>query len=258
MERMKDELLSILSHELRTPLTSIRASLGLVAGGVLGHVPAPRQRLLDIALSNADRLIGLVNDVLDMERLQAGQLRLDVRATAVNDVVACAIEATRDLAERAAVSIEAVPTEVTVMADRQRLAQVLTNLLSNAIKFSPRDGVVRVEVEVEAEDEADTEVADTQPADTEAADAEAGDAEGEGRRVRIMVTDHGTGIPQHQLEAIFERFRQADASDSRPKGGSGLGLAICRGIVQLHGGRLWAESSLNQGSTFYVELRCAA
>ena len=115
-----------------------------------------------------------------------------------------------------------------VLADGPRLAQVLINLLSNAIKFSAAGDSIRVMAEREAP------------------------------HVRVSVADRGSGIPEDQLETIFERFHQVDASDSRPKGGSGLGLAICRGIVQLHGGRLWAERALGQGSTFYVELRSAA
>jgi PAS domain S-box-containing protein len=228
VERMKDELLSIVSHELRTPLTSLRGSLGLLAGGMLGRMPHQGQRMLEIAVSNADRLIRLLNDVLDLERLRAGQMTMQLEAHMAADLVQRAVCEMRGLAERTGVRLSLGRLEGIVCADSDRLVQVLTNLVSNAIKFSPADCEVRVEARLD------------------------------GRHVRFSVADHGRGIPGDHLETIFERFRQVDASDSRIKGGTGLGLAICRSIVHQHEGRLWAESTLGQGSTFYVELRAAA
>jgi len=227
MERMKDELLSMVSHELRTPLTSIRGSLGLLAGGVLGTLPARGQRMLDIAVSNADRLMRLLNDVLDLERMRAGRLTLDLRPCDVSHMVDQAVAEMRGMAERANVMLSAGESSGVVMADADRVVQVLTNLVSNAIKFSPEEGTVHLATT------------------------------NDGQRVRFSVSDRGRGIPPDKLESIFERFHQVDASDSRLQGGTGLGLAICRGIVQQHSGRVWAESAPNEGSTFYVELRSA-
>ena len=228
VERMKDELLSIVSHELRTPLTSLRGSLGLLAAGLLGHIPTNGQRMLEVAVSNADRLIRLLNDVLDLERMRAGRLTLELRPNAAVDLIRQAIAEMRGLAERADVHVCVGQVEGVVHADADRMVQVLTNLVSNAIKFSQAGQQVTLS------------------------------SESDDQRVRFSVVDHGRGIPGDQLENIFERFQQVDASDSRVKGGTGLGLAICRSIVQQHQGRLWAESTLGQGSTFYVELRSAA
>ena len=227
MERMKDELLSIVSHELRTPLTSLRGSLGLLAGGLLGELPSRGQRMLDIAVSNADRLIRLLNDVLDLERMRSGRLTLELTDCDAMDLVEQALAEMRGLAVRSKVMLSVGRVDGIVVANPDRIVQVLTNLLSNAIKFSDPYGMVRLA------------------------------AETHGNRVRFSVADQGRGIPPDKLETIFERFQQVDASDSRDKGGTGLGLAICRSIVQQHGGRVWAESTLGQGSTFYVELRSA-
>ena len=227
VERMKDELLSILSHELRTPLTSLRGSLGLLAAGLLGQIPARGQRMLEVAVSNADRLIRLLNDVLDLERMRAGRLSFELRPHAAVDLVEQAITETRALADRADIRLCVDQVEGVVQADAERLVQVLTNLVSNAIKFSPSGQQVTLSAETDRQ------------------------------RVRFSVIDHGRGIPANQLERIFERFQQVDASDSRANGGTGLGLAICRSIVQQHEGRLWAESALGKGSTFFVELRSA-
>jgi signal transduction histidine kinase len=227
MERMKDELLSIVSHELRTPLTSIRGSLGLLAGGVLGDLPPLGQRMLHVAVSNADRLIRLLNDVLDLERMRAGRLILELKPYSAAVAVEHAVSEMRGLAERAGVRLSVGDVEGTPLADADRLVQVLTNLLSNAIKFSPAGSHVRLSGETR------------------------------GDRVIITIEDDGRGIPADKLETIFERFQQVDASDSRLNGGTGLGLAICRSILEQHGGRVWAESSLTHGSKFYVELRSA-
>jgi PAS domain S-box-containing protein len=228
IERMKDELLSMVSHELRTPLTSLRGSLGLVAAGLLGDMPGRAQRMLDIAIGNTDRLTRLLDDVLDLERMRAGRLTLNTGVHRTTCIIEAAVGAMCGLATQAGVRLSIGHVGGAVIGDADRLVQVLTNLLSNAIKFSPGGSEVTLACVTD------------------------------GDRVRMRVTDHGRGIPSDQLEAIFERFRQVDASDSRRSGGTGLGLAICRGIIEQHNGRLWAESVLGQGSTFYVELRSAA
>jgi signal transduction histidine kinase len=228
IERMKDELLSIVSHELRTPLTSLRGSLGLLAGGLVGKMPKRAQRMLEIANTNADRLIRLLNDVLDLERMRAGRVTLQLEAHSTSSIVAAAVGQTWNLADQAGVRLGIGDVFGVVNADADRMVQVLTNLISNAVKFSPGGSVVQIASVCS------------------------------GNRVRFSVADQGRGIPAHQLEVIFERFRQVDASDSRLSGGTGLGLAICRGIVEQHEGQLWAESKLGEGSTFYVELASAA
>jgi signal transduction histidine kinase len=225
VERLKDELLSMVSHELRTPLTSIRGSLGLMAAGLLGDLSPRGQRMLDVAVSNADRLIRLLNDILDLERLRAGRLTMQLRPCSIVELVEQTVALMHGSAERAGVDLVVGPLAGFVDADPDRLVQVLTNLVSNAIKFSARGGQVRV------------------------------NALTIGSHVRLSVTDTGRGIPPDQLERIFERFQQVDASDSRVNGGTGLGLAICRSLVRQHAGRVWAESDLGHGSTFYVELR---
>lgn len=224
VERMKDEFISVVSHELRTPLTSIRGSLGLLANGVLGPVSEKGQRMLGIAVSNTDRLVRLINDILDIERMESGKVTLDERVCEASDLIFEAVEALQVVAQKEGVRLVAVPTEASVYADPDRIVQTLTNLIGNAIKFSPAGTTIQVA------------------------------AVTEGREVRFSVRDQGRGVPADKIESIFGRFQQVDASDSREKGGSGLGLAICRSIVQQHGGKIWAESAPGEGSTFYFTL----
>jgi PAS domain S-box-containing protein len=224
LDRMKDEFVSTVSHELRTPLTSIRGSLGLLSNGLLGEISEKAANLLRIAVSNSDRLVRLINDILDLERMQSGRAPLAFRPCAVNELARQAIDAMQPMAEAAKVRLQLEAEPASIEADSDRLLQVLTNLLSNAIKFSPPDSAIRVEVQ----------------------QAESG--------VGIAVVDNGRGIPVDKLESIFDRFQQVDASDSRQKGGTGLGLAICRTIIQQHGGRIWAERNTQQGSTFRISL----
>jgi len=227
-ERVKDEFVSVTSHELRTPLTSIRGALGLLAGGVVGDLPDSAQRMLDVAVQSTDRLIRLINDILDLERLNSGTLSLLLEACDAADLVSRAIEEIRGAADALGVEVRAVSVEGRVWADPDRIIQTLTNVVGNAIKFSPRSSTVEVSAKVE------------------------------GDHVRFVVEDHGPGIPADQLETVFERFRQVDASDSRAKGGTGLGLAICRTIVEQHSGRIWAESVLGEGTIFSFTLPVVA
>lgn len=224
VESLKDEFVSVVSHELRTPLTSIRGALGLLASGKLGALPSMAEHLVAIAANNADRLVRLVNDILDIERMRSGKCSLKPVEVPVEELLLHAVDVVRQLADRAQVRLEVLPVPGTVRVDADRFNQLLTNLLSNAIKFSPSGGAIRLQ------------------------------AEARGREWRFTVTDQGRGIPHDQLESIFGRFQQVDASDARQKGGSGLGLAICRSIAEQHGGRIWAESTLGQGSTFIVTL----
>ena len=226
VDRMKDELISVVSHELRTPLAGIRAALGLLAGGVLGPLPDRGQRMLELAVRNADRLGHLLDDILDLEQLRQGQIGLDKQPVPLDEVLLEARDLALACAAEAGVDLAVEPIETVVRLDRRRLVQVLTALLDNAIRFSSAGSTVYLRAR---------------------ADAAA-------RTVCIEVQDHGGGIQPEQLERIFTPFHQADASDTRARGGTGLGLAICREIVALHAGRIWAESTPGAGSRLLVEL----
>jgi PAS domain S-box-containing protein len=224
LDRMKDEFISTVSHELRTPLTSIRGALGLLTSGMLGEVNEKASTLLRIALTNSDRLVRLINDILDLERIQSGREPLAFHAVQLADIVTQAIEDIQPVADAAGVKLLHDTTKAEITGDPDRLLQVITNLLSNAVKFSPANSPVSVML---------------RPGVT---------------GVILSVIDHGRGIPADKLEAIFGRFQQVDASDSRQKGGTGLGLAICRTIVLQHSGRIWAERNPVRGSTFRIFL----
>jgi PAS domain S-box-containing protein len=224
LDRMKDEFVSTVSHELRTPLTSIRGALGLLSSGMLGVINEKAANLLRIALSNSERLVRLINDILDLERTQSGREPLSFRQVQLGEIVRQAIDGVQPMADEAGVLLIHDKTQVEVMADSDRLLQVVTNLLSNAIKFSPANSAISVMLRSGASG------------------------------VTLSVIDQGRGIPADKLEAIFGRFQQVDASDSRQKGGSGLGLAICRAIVVQHSGRIWAERNPVRGSTLRVFL----
>jgi PAS domain S-box-containing protein len=226
-ERAREEFVSVVGHELRTPLTSIRGSLGLLEGGLLGELPPEAMSMVGLAVANTDRLVRLVNDILDIERMDAGHLPLERAPIGVGELVRQSAQALQGTAEDAGVRLCTDIEDLTVCADGDRIVQTLVNLLGNAIKFSPRDSFVTVAV-----------------------------GPGDGC-ARFSVTDHGRGIPADQLDSIFERFNQVDASDAREKGGSGLGLAIARGIVESHGGHLWAESTPGEGSSFCFTLPLA-
>ena len=224
LDRLKDEFISTVSHELRTPVTSIRGALGLLSSGVLGPVNGKAANLLRIALANSDRLVRLINDILDLERLKSGRKPLAFRPVQLDEIVRQAIDGMMPVAEVADVRLSYDSTRIEIASDPDRLLQVLTNLLSNAVKFSPSGACVSVRLHQ--------------------------DPQG----VTLSVIDQGCGIPDDKLEAIFDRFQQLQNSDSQQKGGSGLGLSICRTIVQQHSGRIWAERNPDRGSTFHVFL----
>ena len=229
IEQMKGEFVATVSHELRTPLTSIAGSLGLISGGAAGEIPPKAARLVEIAHSNAARLVRLINDILDIEKIEAGRMQFDVRPLALGPLLEAAAHQAAGFADEYGVSVhvETVAPEAAVLADEDRLMQVVTNLLSNAIKFSRRGEAVTVRVT---------------PLD---------------RRYRISVIDRGEGIPEAFRSRIFGKFAQADASDSRQKGGTGLGLSIVREIVVRLGGAVDFESVEGAGSIFHVDLPAA-
>ena len=224
LDRLKDEFISTVSHELRTPLTSIRGALGLLSSGILGEMNDKAANLLRIASTNSDRLVRLINDILDLERIQSGREPLAFRPVKLAEIVHQAIDGMAPVAEAAGVQLIHDTTKVVIAADPDRLLQVLTNLLSNAVKFSPPSSTISVMLRPGT------------------------------NGVTLSVIDQGRGIPEDKLEAVFGRFQQVDASDSRQKGGSGLGLAICRTIVNQHSGRIWAERNPVRGTTFRVFL----
>ncbi|KAK0351690.1 hypothetical protein LTR94_023963 [Friedmanniomyces endolithicus] len=222
---MKDAFVSTVSHELRTPLTSIAGSLGLVAAGAGGRLPEKAARLIDIAHANSRRLVRLINDILDVEKLEAGQLKMTLAPLDLRDVAARAVEGIQGYADQLGVGVslnDGPPAPV--RGDGDRLIQVATNLLSNAVKFSPSGGEVRVTVNPET------------------------------RIARLSVSDRGPGIADEFRSRIFGKFAQADSTDAREKGGTGLGLAIAKEIAERHGGRLWFESAEGEGATFHLDL----
>jgi PAS domain S-box-containing protein len=225
-ERMKKEFTSTLSHELRTPLTSIIGSLQLVNAGVLGDVPKEVGELTEVAERNGQRLLDLINDILDIEKIESGKLALNPQLLRVDELVREAMLLNKGFAERFKVRFEAKGelSTNTVTADHKRLLQVMTNLLSNAAKFSPEGEVVEISTE---------EVADW---------------------LRIGVHDRGPGIPEGFRSRIFGRFNQADSTTSRQKGGTGLGLAICKRLIEMMHGRIGFEDRDGGGSTFWFEL----
>jgi signal transduction histidine kinase len=220
IERIKDEFVSVVSHELRTPLTSVRGALGLLAGGALGPLNTKAAALARRGLDGAERLTRLVDDLLDVERIESGATTMGFGRCSAAELVAAAVDGVSSLAAEVPVVVRVDHSSATVQADAHRVIQALTNLLSNAIKFSPPNGTIAVS------------------------------ATTRGDMVEFAVADQGRGIPADMLERIFERFEQVDSSDSRRHGGTGLGLAICRTIVRRHGGEIWAESEAERGSVF--------
>ena len=218
IEKLKSEFVSTVSHELRTPLTSIRGALGLLSSGLLGQVAEKGQRMLEIAVSNTDRLVRLINDILDLERIDSGRVEVRQGFVDAQTVMDQARDGLQSIADNAGVRIVAEPVEGSLWGDSDRIIQTLTNLIGNAIKFSPANTTVTLSGTAGATD------------------------------FTFCVADQGRGVPEDKLSLIFQRFSQVDASDSRDKGGSGLGLAISQSIVVAHGGRIWAEKNEPAGT----------
>lgn len=243
LERMKDEFISTVSHELRTPLTSLRASLGLIASGSLDKRPEKQRQMVEMAIGNCDRLVRLVNDIVDFESIEKGRLPLHRQEVEAIDLLQRAADVAHAAAMRAQITFKIEAPPARVFADEARVLQVLSELVTNAIKFSPPETVIRLAAQRASSD----------PAGRDPAMADAPDW-GE---VCLIVEDQGQGIPAEKLERTFERFQQGDASDMRALGGTGLGLALCRSIVEQHGGRIWAESTPGLGSRFLFTLPVA-
>jgi len=230
IERMQSEFISTVSHELRTPLTAIRGALSLVTAGTLDDDEQRRREMLEIAFRNSDRLVSLVNDILDMEKLQRGRFSLRTDRLDLGELLLQAVRENRAYGEQFRVHFHYTPpaTRVMVDGDEIRLMQVMANLLSNAAKFSPADSTVEVRLRLP----------------------------GNGR-ARVEVEDHGRGISEAFRPRVFERFAQDETADDRSAYGTGLGLAIARAIVEAHGGEIGFDSRPGEGTTFHFELPLA-
>ena len=226
IDRMKSEFVSTVSHELRTPLTSIRGSLGLISGGVAGQLPDAVKTLVGIAKNNCERLIRLINDILDIEKIESGKMRLNLQVVELKPLMVQVLAANEGYgaAQKVSLALHFPDDNMLVNVDSDRLTQVVTNLLSNAMKFSPQGGAVEVHV-------LRTDLS-----------------------VRVEVRDHGPGIAEEFRKRIFQKFSQADSSDTRQKGGTGLGLNISRAIIERLGGNIGFNTGAGVGSTFFFEL----
>ena len=228
VEKLKDEFISTVSHELRTPLTSISGSLGLIAGGVVGKLPEKATTMITIAQRNSDRLVRLINDLLDVQKLAAGKVKLNLKPIAVTPFIKKSIELNQGFALSYSINYRfnnQLQKEVYIKGDEDRLLQVMANLLSNAAKFSPPERNVVICI-----------------------------SEASNRSVLIQVKDQGPGIPKQFHSNIFEKFSQADSYTKRSKGGTGLGLSICKSIVDLHDGEIGFETGPGIGTTFYFQI----
>lgn len=227
---LKSQFVAVVSHELRTPLTSIKGSLDLLSSGKFGEITPQTKSLLDLAGRNSQRLARLVDDLLDLQKLEEGKIVFEKETINVGEFVADAINSHQGLAERYNVHLKGDLNHsgaVYVQADPSRLMQVMGNIISNAAKFS--------------DDEGDVEIGFTTS----------------NGRVRIFVTDQGVGIPEGSEDEVFGRFIQLDSSDQRKFGGTGLGMNISREIIEAIGGTISYESELGVGTTFFIELPCA-
>lgn len=224
---LKDQFVSTVSHELRTPLTSIRGALGLILGNTLGEPPAKMLNMLQIANQNSQRLLRIVNDILDLQKIEANQLEYQFRLVDLSQLLHNAVQELESYAKAHQVSFQLAVTaqDSTLMADPDRLMQVLANLMSNAAKFSPADSAISLHLEQPQSDQ-----------------------------LRLTVTDQGQGIPDSFKTRIFQPFSQSDAADNRARGGTGLGLTISKAIIEKHGGQIRYLSKPGAGSSFIVEL----
>lgn len=227
-EQAKDQVISLVSHELRTPIGAVQGAMQLLDKLLPEPAPPKVRELVALAKRNADRLLALVTDLLDLDRLEAGSAPFEPAVHPMAEVFQTAHDATAPLAERKGITLEFGPGTHTVYGDAKWLAHVVINLVGNAVKFTPEGGRVRVH------------------------------CVGDEGQVQVRVTDSGCGIPPEQVERIFERFAQVSRSDATEKGGSGLGLAIAKAIVLQHGGRIWVESEMGKGTTFAFTLPAAA
>ncbi len=226
MEKMKDEFISIVSHELRTPLTSIKEAVSLLVDEIPGKISDDQREFLLLIKHDTERLARLLNDILDISRIEAGKLQMKMEELDIREVIRHCVGSMNPMANVKGIKLlNEVNHDLSMIdADRIKIEQILTNLLSNAIKFSPNKGEIRVVVK-----------------------------DGDGY-ITISVIDNGIGIPEKDLEKIFDKFYQSDSSTTRRAEGTGLGLSIVKGLVEVHGGRIWVESKEGEGSAFHFTL----
>jgi PAS domain S-box-containing protein len=249
VEKLKDEFIGIVSHELRTPLTSMQGSLSLLAMGLMDDEPEQMKQMIEIASVETERLVRMVNNILDLDKLEA-DATLEQKWCEAPALIRQAMSAMLASAAAAGVDLEIDCPPIQIWVAPDRIIQTLTNLLGNALKFSPQNSTVLISVDVidNPFDPLHT------LGDLDQFDSVQQIATNLSRQIRFAIKDCGRGIPADKLETIFNRFQQVDASDSRDKGGTGLGLAICKSIVEQHHGRIWAESVWGEGSTFFFDL----
>jgi len=226
VDRMKDQFVSTISHELRTPLTSIIGSLKLIRGGAVGELTDQAGDLLDVASQNSERLLNLINNILDLEKMRFGDFQLEIEPITVRDLIDASVVANQGYAKRFGATLTVVDDapDTCVNGDRQRLMQVMDNLISNAVKHSSEGDEVEILINRR------------------------------GNWVRVSVSDRGPGIPAKFRDQVFKRFTQADSSDTRTTEGTGLGLSISKSIIDLHRGNISFHTALRVGTTFYFEL----
>ncbi|HEY9679846.1 MAG TPA: PAS domain-containing sensor histidine kinase [Drouetiella sp.] len=224
LERMKQEVVAMVSHDLRSPLTSIQAMFDLLEAGALGELNDRGAEKIQRSSASLARLISMINDLLDMEKLESGMFELTLQTVPFTTLAKHSLEGIQTSADQKKIHLEVAQSTAPVYCDGDRIVRVLINFLSNAIKFSPTDSTIKIEVE----DEEDF--------------------------VKINVIDQGKGIPPDKLESVFERFKQVERADETTKGGSGLGLAICKAIIDAHQGTIGVESEIGKGSTFWIKL----
>lgn len=227
LEHMRQEIVRMVTHDIRSPLTTIQAMISFFNAGQLGDLNERGERMVKHADVSSNRIMALVNDFLDSERLEAGNFPLELKPVEASVIVTDAVASVVGLAEKKKVALSSEPVDLSVQCDKDRIVQVLVNLLSNAVKFSPEGKTVAVSV-ARSDDQ-----------------------------VEFCVIDQGRGIPADQTALVFEKFKQVSSSDARNMGGTGLGLNICKSIVELHGGTIGVESELGKGSTFWFLLPLA-
>jgi len=227
LDRLKTQFLDNVSHELRTPLTHIKGFVDNMLDGVGGRISEKQKDYLLRVEENCDRLIRLINDVLDLSRIESGKMTLQLEALQILPILEESVEGMQSEASQKAIRVSIdCPPDVVALVDTDKMNQILTNLLDNAVKYTGNGGRIRVGVTVPSEKE-----------------------------IQVCIEDTGVGIPDTDVNLIFDRFHRANDSKSGPAGGIGLGLPIVKNLVELHGGRIWAESEIDKGSRFYLTLK---
>ncbi len=234
IDAMKSEFVSVASHELRTPLAAIKNAIQLILSGKTGEINQNQAKFLSMAERNINRLTNILNDLLNLSRIESGRIELKFEKVALKNIVEHTVSSLKPQADGKSLSIEVeLPDDLPpVYADRDKIEQVLVNLIGNAIKFTPEQGNIRVAAKPFYEKREG----------------------GEGRKIAVVVRDSGIGIPAEHLNSIFEKFFQVEGSLHRSAGGTGLGLAITKGLVEAHHGKIWAESEVGKGTTFTFTL----